>query len=152
MKEKEEREKKRKIRHKMESERECVDFFMRTRVRERFSIKLRKIRTPTASRRLGRIPETLVDDTAADDEDDPRNSFGSAGSVKDYDYCRMIRTYVKEHREMSEAAGKSEGFVLRRLRFGNAEPRRKSPKLYTGRPKISNVLLTTYCLESVYIS
>jgi len=43
-----------------ERERECVDF-LRVRVRERFSsIKLRKIRTPTASRRLERIPETLV--------------------------------------------------------------------------------------------
>lgn len=47
-------------------ERECVDF-LRVRVRERFSsIKLRKIRMPTASRRLERIPETLVSICADD--------------------------------------------------------------------------------------
>lgn len=54
-------------REREKCERECVDF-LRVRVRERFlSIKLRKIiRTPTASRRLERIPETLVSICADD--------------------------------------------------------------------------------------
>lgn len=45
--------------------------------------------------------------------DDPRNSFGSADSVKNYDYCR-----TRNRREISDAAGKKEsgGFVLRRLK------------------------------------
>lgn len=47
----------------------------------------------------------------ADDGDDPHNSFGSADSVKNYDYCR-----TRNRREISEAAGKSGDFVLRRLK------------------------------------
>lgn len=46
----------------------------------------------------------------ADDGDDPHNSFGSADSINNYDYCRM-----RNRREISEAAGKSGDFVLRRL-------------------------------------
>lgn len=47
----------------------------------------------------------------ADDVDDPHNSFGSADSIKNYDYCR-----TRNRREISEAAGKSGDFVLRRLK------------------------------------
>lgn len=47
----------------------------------------------------------------ADDDDDPHNSFGSANSIKNYDYCR-----TRNRREISEAAGKSGDFVLRRLK------------------------------------
>lgn len=82
------------------------------RVRERFlSIKLRKIiRTPIASRRLERIGKVLVN-ICADDGDDSHYSFGSADSINNYDYCR-----TRNRREISEAAGKSGGFVLRRLK------------------------------------
>lgn len=41
----------------------------------------------------------------ADDGDDPHNSFGSADSVKNYDYCR-----TRNRREISEAAGKKRRF------------------------------------------
>lgn len=40
---------------------------------------------------------------------DAHNSLGSADSVKNYDYCR-----TRNRREISEAAGRSGGFVLRR--------------------------------------
>lgn len=84
-------------------------------MRERFSfIKLRKIvRTPIASRRLERIPETLVSICADATGDDPRNSFGSADSVKNNDYYRTRNIEGRYRMRLGER--KSEGFVLRRL-------------------------------------
>lgn len=63
-------------------------------------------------------------------KDDPYNSFGSADSVKNYDYYR-----TRNRREISDAAGKSGGFVLRRLKAFESSNRelgtwRKSPILY----------------------
>lgn len=110
---------------------------MRTQERKRFSsIKLRKvIRTSIASRRLERIPEALVNVVPMTESGSAHNSFGSADSVKNYDYCR---TRNRGEIYISEAAGRSGGFVLRQRvrqrRTGDSITRRKSPTLLrTGR-------------------